>query len=128
MAKISPVAQFLQANSAKAKLLTESHYYGKDAFGWVKKSNFVDKNSGDVIGNITSSGRKRPDSASHRVIINLQNMTEIRSQKVKFAKISDQNGKDRFVPEKISTEIKTIEDGKNPIIRKFERICKKLSF
>ena len=44
MAKISPVAQFLQANSAKAKLLTESHYYGKDAFGWVKKSNFVDKN------------------------------------------------------------------------------------
>lgn len=127
MTKISPVAQFLQANSAKAKLLTESHYYGKDTFGWVKRSNFVDKNSGNVIGNITGSGRKRPDSASHRVIINLPNMTEIRSQKVKFAKISDQDGKDKFVPEKISTEIKTIKEGKKPIIQKFERICKKLN-
>lgn len=126
MAKVSSVAQFLKTNSAKAKLLTESHYYDKDVFGWVKNSNFINKNNGKIIGNMTSTGRQHSNRASHKLVVNLPNLTEIRTQKIEFTKISDKNGIDKFIPQKIITEIKTIEEGKKPIIQKFERICEKL--
>lgn len=123
MLNVSPVAKYLQNNSAQAKLLTDNHYYGQNAFSWVKKSNFVDKNNGNIIGNITSVGQQRGDTATHRVIVNLPDMTEIRSQRVKLVKVKEENcNTDRFIPEQIVTEIKTIEKGKEPVVQKIERV------
>ncbi len=121
MLKVSPVAEYLRSNSGKAKFLTEKHYFGDRVLTWIEKSNFVNKNNGDVIGNITHVGQWRGGvSASHKVIVKLPNVTEIRSQKVQLAKIID-GSTDKFVPEKVTTEIKTIEKGKEPVVQKIER-------
>lgn len=133
MNTISPVAQFLRANKAKAVNL-QTYNSGYPYFKFMKYCDFVDPN-GKYLGTMkrytTPPGSVKSGSsyAAQEVYIRTfeDEGRKIQEQQVNqyitYAKIAGKDGeKDRFVPEKIRQEFSHRDEKENIVTKLFERV------
>lgn len=131
MNKISPIAQFLRANKAKA-VNHQSYNSGYPNFKFMQSCDFVDPN-GKYIGNLKRSTvkgdvKKGSSYASQEVYVTTfeDGGRKVHEQQVNqymtYAKIKGMDGQDVFLPELTKREVSYRDEKGNIVTDFFERV------